>query len=108
MGTTGRGLLGRLAMLAANTGSSIVRTGRPHTRSQPLQRGMAGYKGFGSFHSDNVQEMIANPEAMRQRPPALDLSHLAARAAATMVPFGAAAKPAYHLDPSWTFLNHGV
>lgn len=67
-----------------------------------------GYEGFGSFHSDNVEGMLASAEAVNPSVPA-------GLAVSDFVPSGKAApafgseamKSQFLLDRSWTFLNHG-
>jgi isopenicillin-N epimerase len=84
---------------------------------------MAGYKGFGSFHSDNVEDMIRIPAGEWVAPavPAavtavMDAEMERARAAATSdggssgaIACGTPAMAAqFYLDPAWTFVNHGA
>lgn len=63
-----------------------------------------GYQGFGSFHSDNVEEMACDP--MWQPPPN------PCEAAAGELPapgvVGTAARRHFLIDFSWTFINHGA
>jgi selenocysteine lyase/cysteine desulfurase len=70
-----------------------------------------GYQGFGSFFSDNVEELVAQPEERYVPPPlpfAVDdlfdeLEH------APQLEFGAAARPHFLVDfARWTFVNHGA
>lgn len=73
-----------------------------------------GYKGFGSFHSENVEGLIAGLMAGQPLPEVA--SPVAAKAAlaqyqpATAADFGSASfkKANFFVDPAWTFLNHGA
>ena len=63
-----------------------------------------GYQNFGSFHSDNVEEMVA--DAGWRPPPNPCEQSVAALAGA---PLGAAMRPHFLIDfDRWTFLNHGA
>lgn len=66
---------------------------------------MAGYAGFGSFHSDNVEEMVRDRSF---RPPPSPVDELSLSSIRD-VPFGHAfGRRFFHLDPSWVFVNHGA
>ena len=77
---------------------------------EPVRRSGAaaeeGYRGFGSFHSDNVQEMV---EAEHWAPPASPVPEV--HPAGPCPTFGSdEMRRAFLLDlDSWTFLNraHG-
>ena len=75
---------------------------------------MAGYKGFGSFHSDNIEELLRIPDAAYTPPSnALDEAAIAEVLASIGAGDAAAAfgKPFRRfmcLDDSWTFVNHGA
>lgn len=63
-----------------------------------------GYTGFGSFHSDNVEEMVADAA---WRPPPNPCEQGVAALAGTA--FGAAMRARFLIDfDSWTFINHGA
>ncbi len=65
------------------------------------------YRGFGSFHSDNVEELIALPDHAYTPPAALP--EWARSFGIAPPPFGAAMRAAlFRLDPTWTFINHGA
>jgi selenocysteine lyase/cysteine desulfurase len=84
-----------------------------------------GYKGFGSFHSDNVEDLIAIPDGTYQAPDTLPdygrcflndpVTEKAQRLGRHFTweeaqqflgrPLRASH---YALDPSWTFVNHGA
>jgi len=82
------------------------------------------YKGFGSFHSDNVEDLIAIPDALYKAPDNLPAfgrafdDELTKRAAELGRPFtydealqvlGRSLRNThYGLDPTWTFVNHGA
>jgi hypothetical protein len=69
----------------------------------------AGYKGFGSFHSDNVEEMLAAPDDAYVAPPPLIPFDDAVRDAASGVELGRAFARHFLLDlATWTFVNHGA
>jgi hypothetical protein len=70
-----------------------------------------GYQGFGSFHSENVDEMVRLPAS--QYTPPDELPGLSKKALLGMgsagLPFGTDTKRAdFMLDHSWTFVNHGL
>ena len=74
-----------------------------------------GYLGFGSFHSDNVEELMAIPDEAyvpppppRRRAPAEVVAAACAGSGGRPPAFGAAMRAQYYLDPSWTFVNHGA
>lgn len=73
-----------------------------------------GYQGFGSFHSDNVEELIRIPAETYQppsRPVNCDDLTLACGdvdSHGSTTCFGVAMRPHFYLDPSWTFINHGA
>lgn len=73
----------------------------------PTPPALKGYVGFGSFMSDNVEELVRASPWSSPPPPA---PVAAARAAARpLAGYGAAARPAFRLDLArWTFLNHGA
>ena len=83
------------------------------------------YKGFGSFHSDNVEDMIAVPAASYTPPADLpdygkyfvgDALTERARALGRHLTyeevrgvFGRSIRAShFSVDPSWTFVNHGA
>jgi isopenicillin-N epimerase len=71
----------------------------------------AGYVGFGSFFGDNVEELIAAPEACYAPPPLPfavdDLFEELERAPPLQL--GGAARSQFLLDlQRWTFVNHGA
>jgi selenocysteine lyase/cysteine desulfurase len=82
------------------------------------------YKGFGSFHSDNVEDLIAIPNHAYRAPDAMppfgkqfndalttrvrELGRPLSWEEAQAV-FGRPLRQShYGLDPSWTFINHGA
>lgn len=72
-----------------------------------------GYQGFGSFHSDNVEEMLAAREFIEPAVPAgLDVASLLRAAGvdpeSPPPEFGAPMRRFFYLDDEWTFLNHGA
>jgi len=69
-----------------------------------------GYVGFGSFHSENVEVMVAQTDESYQPPPLPfavdDLFDALERAPLEL---GASARPQFLVDfQRWTFLNHGA
>lgn len=89
-----------------------------------------GYQGFGSFHSDNVEELIRIPTD-QYIPPVLPvdctdlltipvqsgsldtvpISLLSSSSSSSSIPlffFGKSLQSHFYLDPSWTFINHGA
>ena len=71
-----------------------------------------GYQGFGSFHSDNVEDLIRQAEDA-YRPPSLPFEPLSIDACALPSPalnFGSReAKRLFQIDfARWTFVNHGA
>ena len=71
---------------------------------------LEGYKGFGSFHSDNVEELIRIPDDVYVPPPlpAAVADIHAALEAWEHVPFGAGHRHRFMLDSDFTFVNHGA
>ena len=70
---------------------------------------MSGYKGFGSFHSDNVEELLRIPADAYIVPPLPEDVCAPAMPAAADIEFGRAFAKHYFLDLSrWTFVNHGA
>ncbi|KAL6061598.1 putative L-cysteine desulfhydrase 1 isoform X2 [Balamuthia mandrillaris] len=73
-----------------------------------------GYRGFGSFHSDNVQELIGLPEEEYQAPPlpaSLSLAEWTEEGLRRDMPssFGRPMlRQHFLLDEAWTFINHGA
>lgn len=57
-----------------------------------------GYKGFGSFHSDNVQQLLEADDHFPQLP--FDVSSLPEASPSHAATF--------LLDTCWTFINHGA
>jgi isopenicillin-N epimerase len=68
-----------------------------------------GYQGFGSFHSDNVEELIREePHAPLPLPPRLQALREAAVERVRPLQFGAPLRAEFLLDFDWTFVNHGA
>ena len=76
-----------------------------------------GYVGFGSFHGDNVEEMMARAADATEGswvPPPLpdvvaDVAVQQARRLSAPPPYGASTRASeFLLAPEWTFLNHGA
>jgi isopenicillin-N epimerase len=73
-----------------------------------------GYQAFGSFHSDNPEDMIRVPDDAYVPPPrpveCADLVSPPSPDAAGPPPYGRSAllSSAFFLDKSWTFVNHGA
>ena len=67
-----------------------------------------GYVGFGSFHSDNVEDLIRLPDSKYQ-PPKNPIKHVLPSLNSS-TPLGSPEiKALFHIDfDSWTFLNHGA
>lgn len=65
-----------------------------------------GYQGFGSFHSDNVEELIRIPDDQYVQP----ANPVASQSAPIeSVQFGADARRQFCIDfTTWTFINHGA
>lgn len=90
------------AIAAVPDEAAAAATGLAH-----VQR--TGYQGFGSFHSGNVEDMIADPSWEPPANPCERVADVAALAAAAAAPFGAAMRPHFLIDfAAWTFLNHGA
>ena len=71
---------------------------------------LEGYKGFGSFHSDNVEELIRIPDD-DYVPPSLPASVAGIHAALEVwepAPFGAEHRRRFMLEDDCTFVNHGA
>src|SRR3990167_10836948 len=72
-----------------------------------------GYQGFGSFMSDNVEELLRIPESDYQPPKypefTEELELIQTFAQSSDFQFGEAFKNKFSLlDPNWTFINHGA
>eukprot|EP01102_Stenamoeba_stenopodia_P016438 TRINITY_DN574_c0_g2_i1.p1 TRINITY_DN574_c0_g2~~TRINITY_DN574_c0_g2_i1.p1 ORF type:complete len:696 (-),score=171.03 TRINITY_DN574_c0_g2_i1:1692-3737(-) len=80
---------------------------RRESSSSTVER--TGYKGFGSFHSDNLEELLsaaARHEGTYSAPP---LPFEWSEIQANEIPeFGHACRELFLLDPKWTFINHGA
>jgi isopenicillin-N epimerase len=63
-----------------------------------------GYKGFGSFHSDNVQELLKS----NKKPPLPPNVQETVLKHQTSFQYGHAAKAGYLIDSSWNYINHGA
>lgn len=73
--------------------------------------GGAVRKGFGSFHSADVEVLIAQDEGSYEAPPVPPavLASLQASSSAGPPAFGAEARERWFmLDPEWAFVNHGA
>ena len=71
----------------------------------------SGYKGFGSFHSDNLEELLRIPDSEYVHPANDDLAAVDAlleTSGGVPAPFGTAFRRYMCLDESWTFVNHGA
>ena len=69
-----------------------------------------GYRGFGSFHSENVEEMIeaaCRPSWTAPEVPPAVLEAVSLRHD-TPVSYGAPMRQHFLLSSEWTFLNHGA
>ncbi len=77
----------------------------PPGAAPPLAVARIGYQGFGSFHSDNVEEMASDPAWQ----PPLNPCKAAAGDLPAPGELGAAARRHFLIDfESWTFINHGA
>jgi hypothetical protein len=76
-----------------------------------MEKGGQGYRGFGSFHSENVEYLIRQPEESYV-PPELPIGWddlLPGPGAADLPSFGHEMRDAHFLlDRDWTFINHGA
>ena len=79
-----------------------------------LSSGAQSREGFGSFHSEDIERLLRQTTA-EYRPPAIHdvlcsgvlTPHVVAQLRGAE--YGHACKKLlFHLDPSWTFLNHGA
>lgn len=80
------------------------------------QSSAAGYQGFGSFHSDNVEVLVHQREDQYVKPP--DLPDFAQQfdyqgngvAPPSHLVMGGSLKASglFLVDPHWTFVNHGA
>ena len=66
---------------------------------------MAGYQGFGSFHSENVEDMILDA-TFEHTPPAEVAEAIAAERERSHLRHSI--QDEFMLDPAWTFVNHGA
>ena len=70
--------------------------------------GPSGYVGFGSFFSDNVEELIAQSEA-EYTAPGTPFPDAPDWPSPPLLQFGTAARAQFLLDfETWTFVNHGA
>lgn len=84
-----------------------LRITRAISASQPCTtptRAFSGYKGFGSFHSEDVEELVAQACAPGWQAPSAP--PLVAAAAAS--PIADDMRANFLLDDAWTFVNHGA
>ncbi|KAH8045281.1 RNA polymerase II transcription regulator recruiting protein [Aureococcus anophagefferens] len=84
-----------------------LRMTRAISASQPCTtptRAFSGYKGFGSFHSEDVEELVAQACAPGWQAPSAP--PLVAAAAAS--PIADDMRANFLLDDAWTFVNHGA
>ena len=84
-----------------------LRMTRAISASQPCTtttRAFSGYKGFGSFHSEDVEELVAQACAPGWQAPSAP--PLVAAAAAS--PIADDMRANFLLDDDWTFVNHGA
>ena len=72
------------------------------------QVALKGYQGFGSFHSDNVEELIAIPGEQYAPPARLEEELKLFDTTAAPPSFGPAMRAQFFIDPEWTFINHGA
>eukprot|EP00282_Hemiselmis_andersenii_P040163 CAMPEP_0169435384 /NCGR_PEP_ID=MMETSP1042-20121227/5034_1 /TAXON_ID=464988 /ORGANISM="Hemiselmis andersenii, Strain CCMP1180" /LENGTH=336 /DNA_ID=CAMNT_0009546023 /DNA_START=673 /DNA_END=1679 /DNA_ORIENTATION=- len=80
-----------------------------HCRQTPTKPGTMSQKraAFGSFHSDNVEDMIKDDGWKPPAEPA-DVASPAEASTPAAVEFGRKAKDLFLLDPDWVFVNHGA
>jgi hypothetical protein len=74
------------------------------------KKGGHGYRGFGSFHSDNVEDLIRQSEES-YAPPELPIrwDDLLPGLGTDLPSFGHEMRDAHFLlDRDWTFINHGA
>jgi len=82
-------------------------------QTRDWHRQMVGYQGFGSFHSPNVEVLVAQAADEYRAPPvpasAVE-STIASLATRHAPEFGSELlkRQEFLLDPDWTFLNHGA
>lgn len=69
---------------------------------------LKGYQGFGSFHSDNVEDLVAIPAALYVPPQRLPIESSLFDTSASPPEFGSAMRGQFFIDPEWTFVNHGA
>jgi hypothetical protein len=66
-----------------------------------------GYKSIGSFHSDNVEDMIEVPDQLFNPHVPVDEEEVITKYA-RVTEFGYPQKDNFLLDKDWTFINHGA
>ncbi|KAG2497474.1 hypothetical protein HYH03_004628 [Edaphochlamys debaryana] len=84
--------------------------GTPGMAGAPVAVARTGYQNFGSFFTDNVEDMIAVPRESYvppERPFALNSASSLEHAAT--LPFGEPCRELFMIDfKNWTFINHGA
>ena len=101
---------GRARRLPADVGEAVEAPAAPS--AEVLEQGASprGYRGFGSFHSENVEEMIEAACRPSWTAPEVPPAVLAAAFLRheTPVSYGAPMRQHFLLSSEWTFLNHGA
>ena len=80
-------------------------------RSFVRRRSGRGYLGFGSFHGDNVEEMMAAActDGWKSAPVPPTVEAALAKALDPPVQFGSSCRRDHFLlSPEWCFVNHGA
>jgi hypothetical protein len=67
-----------------------------------------GYQGFGSFHSEDVEELITQASEEYKEPPLPVIADFASLDKLKGVEFGHPARDLFLIDfEQWSFVNHG-
>ena len=76
-------------------------------KQEVLSVNFKGYQGFGSFHSENVEDLIRLSDEEYKPPAALSRVPMTSLPQ-EVPPFGTAVRKFWYLDEEWTFINHGA
>jgi len=92
--------------------SIVASRGDSDVQSVVVER--TGYKGFGSFHSDNLEELLSRAaeeteqSGHRYEAPPIPFEWSDLKPNEIPQQFGHSCRELFLLDPKWTFINHGA
>jgi selenocysteine lyase/cysteine desulfurase len=92
---------------ATNSPASASPAALPEAGSDQEEATDVHYRGFGSFHSDNVQDLIELPEKQYVAPQIPEFARSLTTTGSAPFTFGSC-KQHFRMDPKWLFINHGA